>query len=223
VQGLVIHPRVRDVEVEEGRHQIQPPHHGQGHFHHRIDGGVDKGEIKTQEHPGDRWLDQGAPQYRAQNNGPYGQALDPAIGQDQEPVGQVFGEDAVFGRGIGRGAQAHHPVSHQGMDMEKHQGTARHLHRIGDEHHPPLGHGIRKGPHKGRQQHVGNGEKELEQRVVGVRRLHFPEGVDGGDEQGIVGERGEKLRRHDDVKAKLHAVGDWGRKRAGKAPGRPVL
>jgi hypothetical protein len=34
--------------------------------------------------------------------------------------------------------------------------------------------------------------------------MHFTQGGNGNDEQGVVGKRGKKLRCHDDVKAEGH-------------------
>jgi hypothetical protein len=61
-----------------------------------------------------------------------------------------------------------------------------------------------KAPDKCRQQHVGQGEEQLEERLVFLGRLHLPEHVDGGDQQGVVGQRREKLRRHDHVETEGH-------------------
>jgi hypothetical protein len=51
-------------------------------------------------------LDQRAADDDAEDDGADGQAFDPAVGDDQQAVRQVFGQDAVFGRRVGRGTEA---------------------------------------------------------------------------------------------------------------------
>jgi hypothetical protein len=90
------------------------------------------------------------------------------------------------------------------MYPEEHQRTATYLDGVADQHHPPLGHGVGKSPDKSRQQHIGQGEEQLEERFVFLGGLHLPEYIDGGDQQGIVGQRREELRRHDHVETEGH-------------------
>jgi hypothetical protein len=61
-----------------------------------------------------------------------------------------------------------------------------------------------KGADEGRQRDIGNREESLEQRFIFAGRVHFAQDRDGNDEQGIVGQRRKKLRRHDDVEAERH-------------------
>ena len=75
---------------------------------------------------------------------------------------------------------------------------------------PPLGHRVGEGADEGGEQDVGNGKEDLQQRLVLGRRLHLAQGGDGGNQQGVVGERRKKLRRHDDVKAERHVSSGLG-------------
>ena len=130
--------------------------------------------------------------------------FDPAVGDHQLGVRQVFGEDAVFRRRVGGGAQADHAVGDERMHAEQHHRAADDLDGVGDEHHMALGQGIGEGADERRQHDVGNREEELEHRRQPRRRIQQREGRDGGDQQRVVGERRKKLRRHDDVKTERH-------------------
>jgi hypothetical protein len=77
---------------------------------------------------------------------------------------------------------------------EEHQRAAADLDGVADQHHPPLGHRVGEGADKRGQRHVGNREEELQERLVFLRRLHLPQHVDGGNQQGIVGERRRTAR-----------------------------
>ena len=59
-------------------------------------------------------------------------------------------------------------------------------------------------PDEGRERDVGHGEESFQQGLVFGRRLHVAQDGDRRDQQGVVGQRGEKLRRHDDVKPAIH-------------------
>ena len=50
-------------------------------------------------------------------------------------------------------------------------------------------------------------KKNFSSGVIQCRRLHLHEQRDRGDEQRIVGERREELRRHDDVETERHRAG----------------
>ena len=88
--------------------------------------------------------------------------------------------------------------------MKKHHEAADDLDDIRDEHDPALRHRVGESADEGREHHVGDREEELQQRRHPLRRLHLQEQRDRGDEQRIVRERREKLRRHDDVKTEGH-------------------
>ena len=106
--------------------------------------------------------------------------LDPAIGDDEQAVRQIFGEDAVLGRRIGRRAEADDGIGEQRVGTEEHHAAADDLDRVADQHDPALGHQVGKGADKGGEDDVGNGEESLEQRFVFGRRLHLAQGGDGG-------------------------------------------
>ena len=165
-QGLVVHPGVRHIEIEQGGNDVEGADDQQIHLGHRVHPGVDDREIEGQQVIGHVGPDQRAAEHGAEDDGNHGQPFDPAIRHHQQAVGQVFGEDAVFGRGVGGGTEADHGEGEQGMDIEKHQAAAEDLDPVADEHDPPLGHGIGKGADKGRQQHVGEGEEGLQQRFI---------------------------------------------------------
>lgn len=151
-----------------------------------------------------------AAEHGAGDDGADRQPLDPAIGHHQQAVRQVFGEDAVLRRRVGRGAQTDHRVGEQRVRAQEQQQTATDLDRVADQHHPPLRHAVGKGADEGRQQNIREREEELEQRLEFGRCRHVPEHGDRDDQQGVVGQRGEELRRHDDVEAVRHRESDHG-------------
>ena len=117
---------------------------------------------------------------------------------------QVLCHDSVLGWRIGGGAEADDRVGQQGVNVEEHHAAADDLDRVTDEHHAPLGHRVGKCTDKRSQGNVGDSEEGLQQRLISGWRMHFTQSGNGNDEQGVVGKRGKKLRRHDDVKAEGH-------------------
>ena len=90
------------------------------------------------------------------------------------------------------------------MAAEEHQEAPARLQEVREKHDPALRHRVGEKAHPGGEQHVTHDEEELQQRSHPLRRADRSEQRDGGDEQGIVGERREKLRRHDGVKTTIH-------------------
>jgi hypothetical protein len=117
---------------------------------------------------------------------------------------QQLGEDAVLGGRIRRGPQPDDGVGQQRVRAEQHQQAAQHLDRIAQEHHPPLGQGIGKGAHEWCQHHVKQREHGHQCSALPLGGAVAAQQFHGGDEQGIVGQRAEKLRCHDGVETALH-------------------
>jgi hypothetical protein len=90
------------------------------------------------------------------------------------------------------------------MGAPEHGDAAEDLHRVGDEHHLALGQPVGERADPRREHHVGDDEEELEVRREPGRAVGLHQQRDGRDEQCIVGERREELRRHDDVEAGIH-------------------
>ena len=155
---------------------------------------------------GDFRADQRTADDDAEDDGADGQAFDPAVGDDEQAVRQVFGQDAVLGRRVGGGAKADDGIGKQRMGAEEHHAAADDLDAVADQHAPALGHRVGKGANEGGEHDVGNGEEGLEERFVFRRRLHLTQRGDGGNQQGVVGQRGKKLRGHDDVEAERHEI-----------------
>ena len=80
------------------------------------------------------------------------------------------------------------------------------LEGVADEHDLALGPRVREGAHERRQHHVEEGEHGHQCRGLPGRRLRRLQQFDGGNEQRVVGERREELRRHDGVETALHPV-----------------
>jgi hypothetical protein len=155
-----------------------------------------------------------AAQQDAQDDGGDGQALDPAVGLDQLRGRQQLGEDAVLGRRVGRRAQAHDRIRQQRVRAEQHHQAAHHLDRVADEHDLALGHGVGEGAHERRQHHVEQREHRHQCRAPARSGPGRLQQFDGGDEQRVVGQRREELRRHDGVETALHPVRGRGIRRA---------
>ena len=206
LERLVIDAGIRHVEIEDRGQDVEHGDHRQGHFADRVDAGIDQREVEGEQGGGDIGLDQGAADDDAEDDGADGEAFDPAVGDDEQAMRQVFGEDAVFGRRVGRGAEADDGVGDERMGAEEHQAAADDLDRVADEHDPPFRHRVGEGADESSEQHIRNREKGFQQRLVLGRRLHFTQGGNRRDEQGVVGQRGKELRGHDDVKAKRHLV-----------------
>ncbi len=98
----------------------------------------------------------------------------------------------------------------QRMAAEQHQHAADHLDGVGDEHHAPFGHGVGERAHQRRQQHVEQREHRRQRRNLPGRRVRGPQQLDGADQQCVVSQRAEELRRHDGVEASFHALLECG-------------
>jgi hypothetical protein len=90
------------------------------------------------------------------------------------------------------------------MGGEQHQHAADDLDAVGDQHHLALGHRVRERTDQRRESDVGDHEAHLERGGHPRRFLQFTEQRDRGDQQRVVGERREELRRHDGVEPALH-------------------
>ena len=93
---FVIDAGVRYVEVEYRRHDVQDADDGQAPFRRRVDAGFEKREVEGQQVLRDVGRISMPPMSTPENDGADGQAFDPAIGDDEQAVRQVFGQDAVL-------------------------------------------------------------------------------------------------------------------------------
>jgi hypothetical protein len=76
--------------------------------------GINQWKIESKKLLGNFRTNQRAADDYAQDDGSDGQALDPAVGDDEQAVRQVFGQDAVLGRRVGSGAEADDGVGGEG-------------------------------------------------------------------------------------------------------------
>ena len=215
--AFIAHAGVGDEQVENRGHNVKERDDEDGGFGRGLDAEVHERKIDRQQQMGHRRADERAPHHGAQYNRSDRQALDPAVRNNQLLRRQELGEDPVLRGGIGGRTEPDHGVGEQDHRVRRHAGQAHRvveehhdaayeLHRIGDEHHLALRNRIGEGADEGGEHHVGNGEKELEQRRHPGGAGELCEQADGRDQQCIVGERAEELRRHDGVEAALHAV-----------------
>ena len=145
------------------------------------------------------------------------QALDPAVGLDQLRRRQQLGQDAVLGRRVGRGAEADDRVGQQRVGAEQHHQAADHLDACWRRTSPcPWARHRRRRRRRARAR-----RRTARTSAPAPARCHSAapdaaQQLDGGDEQGVVGQRAEELRRHDRVEASFHA------RRSGVSPGGPL-
>ena len=90
------------------------------------------------------------------------------------------------------------------MGAEQHHQAADYLDAVGVEHHLALGHCIGKGADKGRQHHVEEREHRHQCGALPFGAAGGVEQFNGSDEQRVVSQRAEELRRHDGEEAFFH-------------------
>ncbi len=184
----------RDVEIEDGGHQVQKNQAADGGFGRGVYAGIEERDVDAQQHGRELRPDQLAAQQDAQNDGGDRQALDPAIGLDQLRGWQQLGEDAVLGGRIGRSPQAHDRIGQQRMHAQEHHQTARHLDRVRIEHDLAFGHGVGERAHKGRQEHIEKRKHRPQGRNLPGGCLGALQQFDGSDQQCLISQRAEELR-----------------------------
>ena len=145
-----------------------------------------------------------AAQHDAENDGAHGEAFDPAVRDDELLCRQKLRENAVLGGGIGCGADADDGVGEKRMSAEKHQQAPHGFEGVREKHDAALRHRIGKDADPGCEKDVAHNEKELEERRLPVGCSQAREERNGCNEKRIVRKRGQKLRRHDGVKAAVH-------------------
>ena len=161
-QVLQRHAGARHLEVEERGDGIHDHDDGDRRFGRRIDAGIDEREVEVQEHPGNVGVQQQPAEHGAQYDGGDGEALDPAVRDDELLVRQVFGQDAVLRRRIRRGTEADDRVGRERIEAPQHQHAADDLDAVGEEHHLALRQAVGERANVRREQHVGDDEEELE-------------------------------------------------------------
>ena len=94
----MVNTSIGDVQIEHCGDDVEQHDDGNGGLCGRIYSGFDVRQVDGEQAGGYGITDQRAAQQGAEDDGAYGQAFDPAIGDHQFLMGQVFGQDAVFGR-----------------------------------------------------------------------------------------------------------------------------
>ena len=95
------------------------------------------------------------------------------------------------------------------MAAPKHQQAADHFDAVTDEHDLPFGSGISKSANPRRKHDIEKREHRHQCGSLPIRRLGAAQQRDCDNEQGVVGQRAEKLRCHDGVEAALHVFFSW--------------
>jgi hypothetical protein len=100
------------------------------------------------------------------------------------------------------------------VHAQQHQQAAHHLDGVADEHHLALGQAVGEGADEGRQQHIEEREHRHQAGALRTAGVERAQQFHRGDEQGVVGQRAEELRRHDGVEAFFHRgaarLSSWG-------------
>ena len=176
--------------------------------------GVDEGQVEAEQRRRDPGADQRSADQDAEDDRRDRRPLDPAVGDDELLRRQELGQDPVLGRRIGGRAEADHRVRGERMEREQHHRAADHLDAVGDQHDAALRHRIGERADQRGEQHVGQDEALLQARRHPAGLVEVAEQGDRGDQQRVVGERAEELRRHDRVEAGLHRSPGRGRRPA---------
>ena len=92
------------------------------------------------------------------------------------------------------------------MGAKEHHQTAHHLDGVADEHDLTFRSGVGKRAHKRRQHHVKQGEHGHQSGALPLVSATGANEFNSRDKQRVVGQRAEKLGRHDGVKTALHEI-----------------
>ncbi len=103
-------------------------------------------------------------------------------------------KDAVLGGRIHRRTDADQSVSSERVDAIHHGECPCELEQVRQQHHAAFGEAVGNLPDERREQDEGDNEGFLQQRHEVRQALGFYDG-DGGDEDGVVGQRREELRQ----------------------------
>jgi hypothetical protein len=130
--------------------------------------------------------------------------IDATVAHDELLRRQQLGEDAVLGRRVRGGAEADHRVRQQRMHVGEHHRAANDLDRVGNEHDAALRHRVGERADHRREDDVRDDEALLQRGRHPCRVVELAQQRDRRDQQGLIGERREELRRDDRVEAGFH-------------------
>ena len=204
VHDPVIHTGVGNELVEDRGDHVEAHDDADRGAGRRIHTGIDHRQVECEEHRCDLRRDQDAAEEHAEDDRADRRALDPAIRDDELLRREQFSQDAVLRRRIRGGAQSHDGVGNERVHRKHHHEAAEHLDRVGDQHDLALRHRVGKRADERGQDHVEHDKRLLQRGLHPVGLVHFLQEPDRRDQQRVVRERAEKLRRHDRVEARLH-------------------
>ena len=207
----VVDAGVRDEPVEDCRDDVEEHDHADRRLGNGLDSRVDDRHVESEQERRDAGADQRPAGEHAEDDRRDRRALDPAVGDDELLRRQKLGEDPVLGRRVGGRAEADDRVRGERMQREQHQQAPRDLDAVGDQHDLALRHRIGERADQRREQHVRQDEALLQRRRHPTGLVQVAEQGDRGDQQRVVGERTEELRRHDRVETGLHHSPGLGR------------
>src|SRR5260363_133 len=191
---------VRNAEIEQRSKDIKTADEEQRGLGAR----VDQRQLQIEHGLHDPGQNQPAAERRAENDRANGGPFNPAIRDYQFFRRQQFGQDAVFSRWMCRCAEAYDTIGQKRVHAGQQCETTDEFDCIRHQHHAAFGHCIGEGADKSRQRNIEENKKQLEQRRHPGRRSDVMQQGNRGNEQRVIGERREKLRRHDGIKAILH-------------------
>ena len=119
---------------------------------------------------------------------------------------QQLRQNPIFRRRVRGGAQPDDCVRGERMRFDQHQRAAENLDRVGEQHHAAFGHRIGERADEGSEHDIRHDEALLQRRRHPGRLVELAQQRDRGDQQGVIGERAEELRRHDRVEAGFHVL-----------------
>ena len=204
---LVVNGNPGDVQVDGCRDGIQQQDDDNCQFGRRIDAGFDQRQVDARENVGgELGADHNAAEDGPEDDCGHRQTFHPAVGEHQFLVREVFGQDAVLGRRIHRGADADETVGQQRVRAHQHGDAAQQLDCVGHEHHATFGQGVGERAHEWRQHNVGENEKLLQHGRLPSLRMQARQQCNRGEQQGVVGKGREKLGCQDGVEPAVHGV-----------------
>ncbi len=136
---------------------------------------------------------QHAPGYRAKQNGGDSRGLHQAIGLHQLIAGGQLAENAVFGRRVGRRANAHQRIANKWVKAHADTQRPEQLQPVGEHHYPSLSKAVRHLTNKGREEYVSTYKHHLQDWLAPVRIELSLEQRQGGKQQGVITKRREEL------------------------------
>jgi hypothetical protein len=197
---------VRHAEIQPAGEQVDEQQHEQrrherAHVQQCRDAAAD-GERRHEPRAHEQAAQAGAQQHRADRRD-----LDEPVGDHQLVGPHELRREAVLGRRVGRGAEAHDDEGRDGMRAREQHEHPGHLDRVHPRHQPRLRERVRERADERREHDIRDDEADLEQRRPPRRHALRLQQRDRDDQQRVVGEAGRELRGEKPQEGARHQAG----------------